>query len=91
MRIRYTEEAIADVEEILSYIALRNSTAAEVVDEVIELTVARIASFPYSAQATDEPGVRMAPAGRFPYLIFYSVVRNAVWILRVRHAARLRP
>ncbi|MDO8552862.1 MAG: type II toxin-antitoxin system RelE/ParE family toxin [bacterium] len=91
MRVRYTEEAISDVEEILSYIALRNPVAAGIVSEVIELTIARAASFPYSAQATDETSVRMIPVGRFPYLIFYSVVRNTVWVLRVRHAARLRP
>ena len=91
MRVRYTDEAIADVEEILLYIAERNPTAADVVSLAIERTADRIGSFPYSAQATDEPDVRMAPVGRFPYLLFYTVGRNEVWIIRIRHAARLRP
>ena len=91
MRVRYTEEAIADVEEILLYIAERNLTAAEIVSMAIEQTADRIGSFPHSSQATDEPDVRMAPVGRFPYLLFYRVNRNEIWIVRIRHAARLRP
>jgi len=91
MRVRYTDEAIADAEEILLYIAERNATAAEIVSIAIERTADRIGSFPYSAQATDEPSVRMVPIGRFPYLMFYTVDRREVWIVRVQHAARLRP
>jgi plasmid stabilization system protein ParE len=61
------------------------------VGKAIEVTVARIATFPESALATDEPSVRMAPAGRFPYLIFYDVAESEVRIIRVLHGARRRP
>ena len=91
MRIRYTETASADLGDILSYLIERNPAAAATVGKAIEVTLARIAAFPASAQATDEPTVRMAPAGRFPYLIFYIVAENEVRIIRVLHGARLRP
>lgn len=90
MKVRYTETASADLADILSYLTERNSRAAAAVGLAIEATVARIAAFPAFAQTTDEPTVRMAPAGRFPYLIFYVVTENEVQIVRVRHGARLQ-
>jgi toxin ParE1/3/4 len=91
MRTVYTRSAIADIDHISSYIAERNPRATVVVIDAIEATVARIGLFPLSAPATDEPGVRMAPAGRYPYVIFYNVTGDEVRILRIIHAARMRP
>jgi len=91
MQVRYTETALAEIEAIFSYIAERNPAAAGAVVDVIETTVARLEMFPESARATDEPGVRMVPAGRFPYLIFYEIAGDELRILRVIHGARLRP
>ena len=59
MRVRYTETASADLGDILTYLIDRNPRAAATVGKAIEATVARIAAFPASAQATDEPTVRM--------------------------------
>jgi toxin ParE1/3/4 len=91
MRVVYARSAIADVEQISTYIRERNPRAAAAVADAIEATVARIGMFPLSASACDEPGVRMAPAGRYPYLVFYTVTGDEVMILRIMHAARLRP
>jgi plasmid stabilization system protein ParE len=91
MKVRYTDTASADLEDILSYLIERNPRAAATVGKAVETAVARIATFPESAQATDEPTVRMAPAGRFPYLIFYAITEAEVQIIRVLHGARLRP
>jgi toxin ParE1/3/4 len=91
VRVRYAETALTDVDDIISYIAARNPRAAAVVADAIEATAARIGEFPYSAPTTDEPNIRMAPAGRFPYLIFYIVGADEVSIVRVLHGARRRP
>jgi plasmid stabilization system protein ParE len=91
MKVRYSATASADLGDILSYLIERNPRAAATVGQAIETTVARVAMFPESAEATDEPGVRMAPAGRYPYLIFYAVGRDEIQIVRVLHGARLRP
>lgn len=37
----------------------------------------------------DRPGVRRIPLGRFPFLVIYRVLPNAVRILHVRHTSRL--
>ena len=73
MRVVYTRSAIADIDHIASYVAERNPRAAVAVVDAIEATVVRIGHFPLSAPATDEPAVRMAPAGRYRYVIFYSM------------------
>lgn len=65
MRIRYTETALADLGDLLSYLIERNPRAAAAVGKAIETTVARIAMFPASAQATDEPDVRWRPPADF--------------------------
>ena len=91
MKVRYTAAARADLGDILSYLIERNPCAAAAVGHAIEATVARVASFPASAQATDEPAIRMTPAGRFPYLVFYTVTETELQIVRVLHGARARP
>ena len=91
MKVRYTDTASADLEDILNHLIQRNPRAAASVGQAIETTVARIAMFPESAQATDELAIRMAPAGRYPYLIFYAVADGEVQIMRVLHGAQPRP
>jgi toxin ParE1/3/4 len=91
VKVRFTEAALSDIDDIFSYVAARNPQAAVAVVDAIETTAARICAFPYSAVATDEPGIRMAPAGRFPYLIFHTVTADEVVIVRVLHGARQPP
>jgi toxin ParE1/3/4 len=91
MKVRFSESAAADLYDILSFLIDVNPSAAARVGQAIEITVKRISEFPESAQATDQPRIRMAPAGRFLYLIFYTRTENEVQIVRVLHGARLRP
>jgi toxin ParE1/3/4 len=52
---------------------------------------ALLEEFPFAGHATDEPGVRIMPLVRYPYLVFYAVNDDEAVILHVRHGARLRP
>ena len=88
MRIRYTGTALKEVDEIFSYLAERNFSAAIAVRERIERTVAVLAVAPEMAQRADEPGVRRIPVRSYPYVIFYAVEGDEVVILHVRHGAR---
>lgn len=88
MRIRYTETALRELDEILAYISDRNMTAATAVRARFEGVTGQLSQFPYMAQETSQPGVRRLPLGNFPYVIFYTVEGNEVVILRIRHAAR---
>jgi plasmid stabilization system protein ParE len=88
MKVRYTDTAATEVEEILEYIAQHNPSAAVRVNLRIHQTTDLLADFPEIAQMTDEPGIRRTPVGRYPLLVYYTVEGNEVVILHVRHAAR---
>jgi toxin ParE1/3/4 len=92
MRVRYTETALAEIEEIYSYIATDNPAAAVIVRTQIEHSIGLIGTMPKMGRIKYRQIVRMLPVRRYPqYLIFYAIEANEVVILNVRHGARLRP
>lgn len=91
MRARFTKTALAELNDILTYIAKDNPVAARAVIEQIEYVVERISEFPAIGRTTEEDGVRIFPIPPFPFLVFYTVRRQEVIIRNVRHAGRDRP
>jgi plasmid stabilization system protein ParE len=88
MKVRYTETAATEVEQILDSIGLHNRVAAVQVNARLKQTASVLADFPDIAQMSDEPGVRRMPVGRYPLMIFYTVENDELVILHVRHMAR---
>jgi len=86
MKVRYTETALEEIEDILSYIAKDNSSAALKASVTILATIDRIAEFPQTSSETDTPGVRVAPVLPYRYLVFFSVADDALIIRNVRHS-----
>ncbi len=92
MKVRYTETALAEIDEIFSYIASDSSTAADRVIGYVEHTIGLIGKLPKMGRLKYRQVVRMLPVRRYPqYLVFYAIEDNEVVILNVRHAARRRP
>jgi len=91
MKVRYTETALREVDEIFAYIADYNLVAAAAVVERVDELVEQLSEFPYLAQETDIAGVRKFPLGRFPYVVYYTVQQDEVIILHIRHGARRPP
>jgi toxin ParE1/3/4 len=91
MRVRFTSTALTELTQILDYIAVENPPAAGRVAARIDNVVERLRRFPHSAAATDDPKVRMAVVGHYPYLIFYGISGDEIIIRNVRHGARRRP
>jgi addiction module RelE/StbE family toxin len=93
MKVRYSETALRELDEIFAYIYERNRSAAVAVVDRIERLSSLIREVPLIGHLTDEEGVRMMPVVRYPFLIFYAVSDRAdeVVILHIRHAARRRP
>jgi addiction module RelE/StbE family toxin len=91
MKIRYTETALVEINEVFSYISERNAPAAKRVVARIEQTIQNLGDFPEMAQEADEPGVRRMPVTRYPFIVFYAIDTDEVVILHVRHGARRWP
>jgi toxin ParE1/3/4 len=90
MKVRYTGTALAEIDDILSFIAKDSPQAASEVAAVMLATVTRLADYPRLAMETDVPDVRAAPVLPYRYLVFYSTHNNTLIVRNVRHAARER-
>ena len=88
MRVRYTPEARANLEDIFTYLDERSPAAARSVKEGIVRAIQRLADYPLVAPETDEPGVRELIIVRYPYKVYYQVEQEEVRIVHIRHAAR---
>ena len=91
MKVYYTETALAEIDEILSYIYQDNPAATAVVAAAIERTVAWLAKRPNSAPIVHEGRVRSKLVERYQYRIFYEVEDRCVTIRNVRSTKRRRP
>jgi toxin ParE1/3/4 len=89
--VRYTETALGEIEDILSYIAKDNPSAALRVSATILTAVERVAEFPLASVETDASGIRVIPILPYRYLVFFSVDEEALIILNVRHSSQRLP
>jgi plasmid stabilization system protein ParE len=88
MRVRYSPRARGDLEAIVNYLAQHNLEAAKRVRQAVANTIRVIGEFPESGRLTAEPGVRVLPVGRFPYLIYWSVAAGEAVIVHIRDGRR---
>ena len=91
MKVRYTATALAEIDQILSYIAADNQSAAASVADEIEATVVRISEHPKLAPVVYRGEVRAIIVGRFDYRMFYVVRDDELIIRNVRSMRRRRP
>jgi plasmid stabilization system protein ParE len=88
MRVVYRELALADLDQIFRYLDARSPTGAQNVITAIFAAVGNIGDQPLSSRETSDPRVRVKIVRRYGYKIFYSVGKDTVEILHVRHGAR---
>jgi plasmid stabilization system protein ParE len=66
LKVRYRPTALIQIDEIFAYIAQYNSRAADRVRRAIRQSIERLGRFPYSARASEIPGIRELPIVRYP-------------------------
>ena len=88
MKLRFTPQALAELDAILRYIGQRSPHGAERVKARLLGVAGFIQSRPHGGQKTSEPGLRRIVAAPYPYLVFYEVKDDEVVIVGVRHGAR---
>jgi plasmid stabilization system protein ParE len=91
MKLRFTERAFSDREDIYEYLAERSPTAARDVYGYLTRAIRRLSEMPYSGVQTDEEDVRVLFIVRYPYKVFYRIREQAVEILHIRHSSRRPP
>jgi len=90
MKVGYSPRALAQLDEIFTYIARDNLSAAAALVERVERLAMLLGKFPQMGRTTDKSDVRVIGVPQYPYVIFYRILagRDEVRILRVRHTAR---
>ena len=89
MKVVFTDEALANLDGILSFIASNYPSIYDAFQSRLRSVVARIGDWPESAQeVADRPGVWVAPLVWYPYKVFYRSTGQVIEILYIHHAAR---
>lgn len=89
MKVRWEEDAVADLGEIFQYIAGDNPAAAEREVERVFAAVGNLGVHPAAGRPGRVSGTRELVAA--PYIVAYRVKAGALQVLRVLHAARRWP
>ncbi|HUS91976.1 MAG TPA: type II toxin-antitoxin system RelE/ParE family toxin [Phycisphaerae bacterium] len=86
-----TDQAEADLEEVLDYVAQDDPAAAEdLLNRLVEV-MHTLADHPHAGRAREElaRGLRSRPVGS--YVIFYRPMEGGIRVVRVLHGARDLP
>ncbi len=87
--VRWTDAALADLDDLLAYTDANYSSLTAKVELRIRTVVQRVARRPQSARRLEQNSdVRVVPVLRYPFKIFYRVIRDEIQILHIHHAAR---
>ena len=88
MRLRYTLPALADLDEVLDYIAAHSPQGARNVQQRIRAVIDLLLRHPYVGTPTHDRSIRRITTPPYPYLIFYQGAGDELIIHAVRHGAR---
>ncbi len=85
-RIVWTDEAVGQLEAIVTYISVLNPAAAARLGERLVALADSLAEFPHRGREAGDGKREMTTV--WPYILRYRVESDTVVILRIRHGAR---
>ncbi len=92
LKLRFDPQAVSDLRAIRAYLlAEAGPLIADRIRNHLRKRMESLRRSPRLGTATTEPDIRMLPAARYPYRIYYTIALEAVVILHVRHSARRDP
>ena len=89
MKVTYTEEAVADIVQAITYLNERNPTAAAKLDAEIALCIERLADRQFEGPVSRlRSGAVVRSWGVPPFRIYYQRHPDELLIVRVYHQKR---
>jgi toxin ParE1/3/4 len=88
VRLRYTRPALADLDEVLDYIATHSPRGARRVQARIQTIIDLLLLHRHIGTRTNDPTIRRRTTSPYPYLVFYEATDEEIIIHAVRHGAR---
>ncbi|MEQ1935547.1 MAG: type II toxin-antitoxin system RelE/ParE family toxin, partial [Fimbriimonadaceae bacterium] len=92
MRVVLSRFALAELDEILAYIANRSPLGAKNVEARFRNAFDLIGRHPRGGERIEQrPDVRRLSLVRYPYAVYDEIGADAVTVLRIMHGARQQP
>jgi toxin ParE1/3/4 len=91
MELRWTEEAVTDLERITDYLFEKTPGHAPELARAIYNAPAALLRFPYSGRLGKKQGTRELVLAPLPYLMVYRISGDAIHIARILHGAQKWP
>lgn len=88
MRLRFTAEALAHLQNINDFLILRNEAAARRIVADIRAATIRLCDFPHLGRKGDVAGTHEWVVRGTPYLIVYEADEAEIRVLAVFHGAQ---
>jgi toxin ParE1/3/4 len=88
MRVRYTPRASGDLAAILQYLSEHSPQGLQNVKRAIDNIESLIGQYPQGGRVHKETGTRVLPAGRYPYLVYWTIEAGEAWIVHIRDGRR---
>jgi toxin ParE1/3/4 len=88
MRIRWTVPAADDLENIKKYLQRHYPHFAELTVRTIYQRIRSLKTAPHQGRPGHRSGTRELPLTPLPYVVVYSLKREAVEILHIYHGAQ---
>lgn len=85
---KWTQLALFDLEEILTFISQENEDASLSIAQKIEHSVGLPSEYPSLGKVTSKKNIRELAIPQIPYSIPYKIQENTIHILRVLHDAQ---
>jgi toxin ParE1/3/4 len=91
MKVRYTRQAVADLDDIADYIRTHNPLAAVAVETAVRSTINLLADFPRIGSHRPQLDARALRTPRHLYTVYYRIEGDEVWIVHIRDDRRKPP
>lgn len=88
MRIVYTPRALSDIDAIESYLGQYGSKSSKKLVAAIKKAIEQLRDFPRLGRAIDEEHRYRMPVAKTPYVVFYRINDDKLFVLHIRHGAR---
>ena len=89
MTIEYSNRAVGDLRKLGDSSLQYGEAVAIAVEARLREILDHVATYPEAAeQISERPGVHVVPLVRYPYKIFYRVLKDRIRILHIRHTSR---
>ncbi|MHB0704117.1 type II toxin-antitoxin system RelE/ParE family toxin [Roseomonas mucosa] len=91
MIVRYTRQALADLDAARDYIGLDNPTAAAALAARLRDAIEGLKQFPERGRPGRVPGTRELVVPRTPFVVPYRIAGREIQVIAVLHGARAWP